>query len=61
MTVPSPITDLEIMAIAYAEAEEAFARSEYPVGAVLVRDGEITTKAGNRCVADVDPTAHGVS
>lgn len=46
------------MTIAFAEAQEAFGRGEYPVGAVLLRDGEIIAKAGNRCVADVDPTAH---
>lgn len=46
------------MTIAFAEAQEAFSRGEYPVGAVLLRDGEIIAKAGNRCVADVDPTAH---
>lgn len=45
---------------AIAEAEAAALRGEVPVGAVLVdaRSGEIVARAGNRVVADHDPTAH---
>jgi tRNA(adenine34) deaminase len=52
------MNEINFMSIALAEAQLAFERGEYPVGAVLVRGDEIVAKAGNRCVADVDPTAH---
>ena len=34
------------------------ARGEVPVGCVIVRDGEVIARAGNRTLADKDPTAH---
>ncbi|MEM8748969.1 MAG: nucleoside deaminase [Pseudomonadota bacterium] len=40
------------------EAEAAFARGEVPVGAVLVRNGEILARAGNRTLELNDPSAH---
>ncbi|WP_370872259.1 nucleoside deaminase [Rhodopseudomonas julia] len=46
------------MTEALAEAEAAAARGEVPVGAVLVRNGEIIARAGNRTLADHDPSAH---
>lgn len=46
------------MAIAMDEARAAGARGEVPVGAVIVRDGEVLARAGNRTLADSDPTAH---
>jgi len=46
------------MAQALAEARAAGARGEVPVGAVLVRDGEVLALGGNRTLADRDPTAH---
>jgi tRNA(adenine34) deaminase len=46
------------MAIAMDEARAAHARGEVPVGAVIVRDGEVLVQAGNRRVEDQDPTAH---
>jgi len=50
---PSP------MALALAEAERAGARSEVPVGAVLVdADGKVLASAGNRTEERADPTAH---
>ncbi|HET9949571.1 MAG TPA: tRNA adenosine(34) deaminase TadA [Longimicrobiales bacterium] len=33
-------------------------RGEVPVGAVVVREGEVLGEAHNRTVADADPTAH---
>ena len=33
-------------------------RGEVPVGAVVVRDGELLAAAGNRTLGDADPTAH---
>ena len=46
------------MDVALAEARAAGERGEVPVGCVIVRGGEILTRAGNRTLADRDPTAH---
>jgi tRNA(adenine34) deaminase len=46
------------MDMALDEARAAGERGEVPVGCVLVRDGEVIARAGNRTVADRDPTAH---
>jgi len=43
---------------AFAEAEAAALRGEVPVGAVVVKDGEIIVRAGNRVEEMNDPTAH---
>lgn len=39
-------------------AAHASAAGEVPVGAVLVRDGEVLAEAANATLADGDPTAH---
>lgn len=46
------------MALALAEAEAAASRGEVPVGAVIVRDGQVVARAGNRVEELGDPTAH---
>lgn len=46
------------MAIALDEAHAAQAAGEVPVGAVIVRDGEVLARAGNRTIRDQDPTGH---
>jgi tRNA(Arg) A34 adenosine deaminase TadA len=46
------------MGIALAEARAAAARGEVPVGAVIVRDGTILARTGNRMREFNDPTAH---
>ena len=46
------------MDMALQEARAAGERAEVPVGCVLVRGGKVITRAGNRTVADRDPTAH---
>ncbi len=46
------------MATAFAEARAAGARGEVPIGAAIVVDGKVIAQAGNRTVADDDPTAH---
>lgn len=46
------------MAMALDEARAAAARGEVPVGAVVVRDGVVLAAAGNRTLADHDPSAH---
>ena len=43
---------------AFLEARAAAARGEVPVGAAVVRDGVVVAAAGNRTIADRDPTAH---
>jgi tRNA(adenine34) deaminase len=43
---------------ALALARAAQARGEVPVGAIVVRDGEIVGRGGNAPVAANDPTAH---
>ena len=46
------------MQFALEEAHAAAARGEVPVGCVIVRDGQVIARAGNRTLADKDPTAH---
>jgi tRNA(adenine34) deaminase len=46
------------MQTALDEARAAQGRGEVPVGCVIVRDGEVVARAGNRTLADKDPTAH---
>jgi len=43
---------------ALAEARQAAERSEVPIGAVVTLGGDIVAAAGNRTLADADPTAH---
>jgi tRNA(adenine34) deaminase len=46
------------MDIALAEARAACEAGEVPIGCVIVCDGDIVSRAGNRTLADRDPTAH---
>jgi tRNA(adenine34) deaminase len=46
------------MAAALDEARAAALRGEVPVGAVIVRGGEVVARAGNRTRELNDPTAH---
>ena len=46
------------MEIALEEARAAGARGEVPVGCAIVRGGEVIARAGNRTIADRDPTSH---
>ena len=43
---------------AFEAAKKAGEMGEVPVGAVIVRDGEVLAVAGNRTLIDRDPTAH---
>jgi tRNA(adenine34) deaminase len=46
------------MDAAMEEARAAAAAGDVPVGAVVVREGVVIARAGNRTVRDRDPTAH---
>jgi tRNA(adenine34) deaminase len=46
------------MQSALDEARAAEKRGEVPVGCVIVRGGDVVARAGNRTLADKDPTAH---
>src|SRR5688572_35332 len=46
------------MAAALEEAEAAAAAGEVPIGAVVLVDGALVARAGNRRERDQDPTAH---
>ncbi len=48
----------DLMGEAYREAQKAYGRGECPVGAVIVREGIILARAGNREIELNDPTAH---
>src|SRR5580658_2453700 len=50
--------DLDLMEAALAETRLAAELSEVPIGAVVVRNGEIIARGQNRVLRDVDPTAH---
>ncbi len=46
------------MQMALEEARAAQDAGEVPVGCVIVRDGTLIARAGNRTLRDRDPTAH---
>lgn len=50
--------DVAFMRQAIAEAERAREAGEVPVGAVLVRTGEVLGASGNRSIVDADPSGH---
>lgn len=51
-------SDENWMQLALAEAQAAGERGEIPIGTVLVKDGEVIAKSGNRTITDCDPSAH---
>ena len=52
------MTDQEWMALALQAAQQAQAEGEVPIGAILVKDGEVLASAGNRTIAAHDPCGH---
>ena len=46
------------MDLALDEAHAAVETGEVPIGCVIVHDGDMIAQAGNRTLADRDPTAH---
>jgi tRNA(adenine34) deaminase len=55
---PNATKDRKFMEVALEEARLAAQRQEVPVGAVLVIENRIISRAGNRTIGDCDPTAH---
>jgi tRNA(adenine34) deaminase len=58
MSEAHPLTDRDYMSLALAEAKKAAEDGEIPVGAVLVKDGEVIASAHNLRELDLDATAH---
>lgn len=56
--VQNPAFHEKWMQQAFEEAKAAQARGEIPVGAVIVKDGEVIARAGNRVEETHDPSAH---
>ncbi len=54
----SPTTDELFMEEALRAAQRALEAGEVPVGAVVVCEGKIIARGGNRNLTDSDPTAH---
>ena len=52
------MTDIEYMEIALQFAEEEAAAGEVPVGAIVVKNGEIIGRGYNSPIATHDPSAH---
>jgi len=52
------VTDNEYMHLAIEQARAAAVRGEVPVGAIVVLEERIVSAAGNRTIADCDPTGH---
>jgi tRNA(adenine34) deaminase len=58
MTIEAMDADRAFMRIALAQAELARAQGEVPVGAVVVKDGEVVAVGYNQPIGRHDPTAH---
>jgi tRNA(adenine34) deaminase len=52
------MTTVSFMELALDEARKAQAAGEVPIGCVVVHDGKVIGRGGNRTIADRDPTAH---
>src|SRR4051795_5240817 len=52
------MSDEAFMRLAIAEAERALEHGDVPIGAVVVRDGEVIGAGRNERELDQDPTAH---
>jgi len=57
-SVARPPDDDRFMRDALEEARRAAGHGDVPIGAVVVRDGAVVARAGNRREVDADPTAH---
>jgi len=50
--------DTDLMRMALDEAERAATHGDVPIGAVIAREGEVLSSAGNERELQADPTAH---
>jgi len=55
---PAEDADVTFMRLALDQAHNAWALAEVPVGAVVVRDGQVIATGFNQPVGNSDPTAH---
>ena len=55
---PTLTNEARYMGLALREAERAAAHDDVPIGAVVVRDGDVIGAAGNERELRRDPTAH---
>lgn len=55
---PAPDADETFMRLALDQAHNAWALSEVPVGAVIVKDGKVIATGFNQPIGNNDPTAH---
>jgi len=56
---PSPAAEYDaFMSVAIAQAHLAAEAGDVPIGAVIVRAGQVIAAAHNRRIIDADPTAH---
>jgi tRNA(adenine34) deaminase len=51
-------SDIQFMELALQEAQAAALAGEVPIGALIVREGAILARSGNRTIRECDPTAH---
>ena len=58
MTTSRATADAAWMRLALDEAEDAGEAGEVPVGAVVVKDGEVIARSANAMIASSDATAH---
>jgi tRNA(adenine34) deaminase len=56
--VTAPLTDDDAMRLALDQAAAAIAHDDVPIGAVVVRDGEVIAARHNERELTADPTAH---
>lgn len=52
------MSDVDFMSLALAQARQAQACGEVPVGAVVVKDGQVIAMGHNSPIGDHDPSAH---
>mgnify|MGYP006195777495 CR=1 FL=1 len=58
VTVDTPSQDAHWMGLALEQARQAAAAGEVPVGAVVVKNGQVIATGRNAPIASHDPTAH---
>jgi tRNA(adenine34) deaminase len=56
--MPAPLTDADAMRLALDQAAAASSHGDVPIGAVVVRDGEVIAARHNERELTGDPTAH---